>query len=554
MPTSIYSPFAQYNALHSTSYSGAAGVSVYVPFNSKFWMPGGNGPGPWLMVSADDRDESEPVFVDPLTDWSGAIVDAYYDPTNEIVVGFGDNFFYTPDHGCLFGYDLSGNVVFQVDTSPYSSDVCRAFTSNATAGTTIYCIRRQSSTYNIATINPSTGARTNIHDITGVAVDSRLILDNDGNLWFVRSDGTDGSVIKYDVGADTETTVYSGSSSDRAEPYLIYDPVAHTIGWFANTGGTYGWQWHIHDIAAATTGSPITPSQKAFALMTMTPTTGFQADAGAIVGESYDPTLTPQWGLDVIDSSTFTLIERLPDTGGSGTQTYYAFTHKRYGTIYEHWFVDIIAGEAVILIWERVGVTRNHDAICHFDTITSLVKASTLAGMQVTAVFDSGAFTETVTWAATSATAGEAVGTGWSLSCDGNTGPLDDAVWTFSFTGVGLPLTQLVLNVEPAGCVLDTVRSNAGSTPGSAGGGAFNALSGLEGCWITAAYSKLALKVPYTVGDGYLDLYLIATIDFGGTPPSADFTFSQDHDTVTGLVCPLAFRRITTVNINMRRR
>ena len=335
---------------------------------------------------------------------------------------------------------------------------------------------------------------------------------------------------------------------------LLYDPAAHTIGWFANTGGTYGWQWHIHDIATATTGSPITPSQQAFALMTMTPTTGYQSDAAAFVGESYDPTLSPQWALDVIDPTTFTLIERLPDTGGSGTSTYYAFTHKRLGAIYEHWFVDMIAGEAVILIWERVGVVRNNDTVCNFDTITSLVNAATLAGMEVTAVFDGGAFTETVAWAATSATAGEAVGTGWSLACDGNTGPLDDAVWTFSFTGVGLPLTQLILNVEPAGCVFDTVRSISGSTPGSAGGGAFNALSGLEGCWITATYSKLALKVPYTISDGFLDLYLIATIDFAGTPPSADFTFSQDHDTVTSLVCPITRRRYTIVNVNMRRR
>lgn len=554
MPTTVYAPFAQYNALHSTSYVGASGVGVYVPFNKKFWMPGGTGPGPWLMVSAAERGNSEPVFVDALTDWSGTVVDAYYDPANEIVVAFGSNSFYSQPHGCLFGYDLSTNVIFQVDIDPYSSDVCRAFTSNATAGTTIYCIRRQSSTYNIATVSPTTGARTNIHDITGVAVDSRLILDNDGNLWFVRSDGSDGSVILYDVGADTETTVYAGSSSDRAEPYLLYDPVAHTIGWFANTGGTYGWQWHIHDIATATTGSPITPSQQAFALMTMTPTTGYQSDAAAFVGESYDPTLTPQWALDVIDPATFTLIERLPDTGGSGTSTYYAFTHKRLGAVYEHWFVDMIAGEAVILIWERVGVVRNNDTVCNFDTITSLVNAATLAGMEVTAVFDGGAFTETVTWAATSSTAGEAVGTGWSLACDGNTGPTTDAAWTFSFTGVGLPLTQLILNVEPAGCVFDTVRSISGSTPGSAGGGAFNALSGLEGCWITATYSKLALKVWYTISDGFLDLYLIATIDFAGTPPSADFTFSQDHDTVTSLVCPITGRRYVIVNINMRRR
>jgi len=554
MPVHAFNPFAVYNDLHSTSYYSSGGACVYVPFDGSFWFQGHETPGPFLQCDVHDRENSEPTFVDALTGYSGLITHAYYDAANEIVVGYGLNLSSDPAGGCLFGYDLSGNLLFQVDIGLYSDDYCRAFTSNPAAGTTLYCIRSVGSTYYIASINVSTGARTNIHEITG-ASDGCLILDNDGNLWFARSDGgSNGSVILYDVAGDAESTIYDGST-ERAEPVMLYDPVAHTIGWFAETGGTYGWEWYIYDIAGATTSAPIDPSEEAFSLMTSLTTTGYKSDIGAFVGESYGAGLTPNWGLVVINPTTFDVIERIPDTNNNGSSSFYVFTHKRYDRFVEHWIVNVGEAFAEISIWSPVQVVKDTSTVCNFDTITSLVTADTLAGMEVTAVFDSGAFTETVTWEATSGTAGACYGTGWSIACDGNTGPNYDSPWTFTFDGVATPLTQLVFNVEPAGCVLDVEPSIYGSHPGSAGGGPFTPLTGLDGCWITASYSKLTLSSPYTIADGYLDLFLIATIDFGGTPPSTDFTFFQDHDTVTGLVCPVvATGRFVIVNINMRRR
>ena len=146
-----------------------------------------------------------------------------------------------------------------------------------------------------------------------------------------------------------------------------------------------------------------------------------------------------------------------------------------------------------------------------------------MTGLAVTANFVGG-FSETVFWATTLGNAGQAVGTGWNLSLDGDT---FSALWNFNFGANAGQLLSLVLDGTNALTVLDTTAPNPG-TPGSSQGNDLDMIDvALDGV-TTGTYSSVVAIVP---GGPVGDLFQVLTISFNtGAGPRTNFSFLQDTD------------------------
>jgi hypothetical protein len=158
-----------------------------------------------------------------------------------------------------------------------------------------------------------------------------------------------------------------------------------------------------------------------------------------------------------------------------------------------------------------------------------------MGGMAITAFF-SGGLTETIAWAPTGIASGGVVGTGWSLSQTGSTFVLP---WTFSFTGVGADLGQLVgleLEGTPGLTVFDRTFGNQDGTTDSGPGLDF-VFSGLPEFDVVATYSRsVGIGAAPPVGD----IFHVLTIEFGDSGPrTGSFGFLQDTDNhERGVVVP----------------
>jgi hypothetical protein len=156
----------------------------------------------------------------------------------------------------------------------------------------------------------------------------------------------------------------------------------------------------------------------------------------------------------------------------------------------------------------------------------STTTGAQMGGIAVTAIF-SGGLAETIAWAPTGIAAGGVIGTGWSLSQNGNTFLLP---WVFSFTGVGADLGQLVslaLNGTPGLTVFDRTFGGLDGT-GTSGPGRDFAFSGLSEFDVNVTYSHpVGIGGAAPVGD----IFHVLTIAFGdGGPRTGIFSFLQDTD------------------------
>ena len=182
---------------------------------------------------------------------------------------------------------------------------------------------------------------------------------------------------------------------------------------------------------------------------------------------------------------------------------------------------------AVGLGWASPAVA----AVIAFDaTDTDIIPAvanfattgANMSGMEVTLNFMDGG-SETATWQTTGATSGAAVGTGWSLSLDG-----DSFVSSWAADFGDLIVLSMTLDGRPGLTLFDVTFTDSG-TPGSEAGRDF--ASDLAGdASIAATYSRqVALSGDAPVGD----LWSILTVDFADLlteQPFGEFTFVQDTD------------------------
>lgn len=163
------------------------------------------------------------------------------------------------------------------------------------------------------------------------------------------------------------------------------------------------------------------------------------------------------------------------------------------------------------------------DALTGFST-----NGSKMDGMEVTTCFDS-MNCETVSFDGTvgSSNYGEAVGSGWSLTMDGDT---YSNPFTFS-SDVRNPLggvTNILINGRPGNTIFDIISSPSLS-PNSAQGKPFTLvddddLSGLDD--VNVEYSdKLSIG-----GVFYDDLFTTMAIDFGDLTFAGTFSFLSDTD------------------------
>jgi hypothetical protein len=144
---------------------------------------------------------------------------------------------------------------------------------------------------------------------------------------------------------------------------------------------------------------------------------------------------------------------------------------------------------ASVIVSTDAGTLYQTDALSGFST-----SGDDMAGMQVTAMFLSGG-TETVTWNATGAGAGAAVGTGWSLAESGDT---FGSNWYLN-SDVGL--AGVMISAAPGDSVFDIFENDSG-TDGSALGWEFDVTSDHSGLDILATYrNAVALTGDAPVGD-----------------------------------------------------
>ena len=148
-----------------------------------------------------------------------------------------------------------------------------------------------------------------------------------------------------------------------------------------------------------------------------------------------------------------------------------------------------------------------------------------MTGLTISATFSSG-LSETRSWAATGATSGGVMGTGWALSL---TGDSFNSPWNFEFFDDVLGrLDTLVLDGSTGLTVFDRTDPSLG-TPGSAAGRDFSFASGTCGtCKASVVYSGVtSIGAAAAVGD----LWQTLTIGFAlDAAPRSNWSFLQDTD------------------------
>lgn len=175
------------------------------------------------------------------------------------------------------------------------------------------------------------------------------------------------------------------------------------------------------------------------------------------------------------------------------------------------------------------GVPQNTDAITGFAT-----SGDDMVGMLVTAFFSNGS-SENSTWQATSSIAGQAAGTGWTLSESGDTFGGD---WFLTNTSAP-PISRVVLDGAPGRTVFD-INPGSPDTPNSAGGLPFTLRGGGTGRDIAVTYrDRVGVGGNAPAGDLYrrMDVQFNAP---GGpiTAGSASLVFETDTDNATSDVIP----------------
>lgn len=164
------------------------------------------------------------------------------------------------------------------------------------------------------------------------------------------------------------------------------------------------------------------------------------------------------------------------------------------------------------------GNLYNTDALTGFQTA-----GSGMDGMEVTTCFAS-AVCETIAFDGTvgSSSYGEAVGSGWSLSVNGDT---YNSPFTYS---TDQSITSILLNGRPGNTIFDIVGGSFLS-PQSFQGAPFSLSDSgdlADDMTVNAEYSdKLAVE-----GVFYDDLFTTLSIDFGGNLFSGMFRFISDTD------------------------
>ncbi|MBS1130890.1 MAG: hypothetical protein H6R16_1892 [Proteobacteria bacterium] len=128
-----------------------------------------------------------------------------------------------------------------------------------------------------------------------------------------------------------------------------------------------------------------------------------------------------------------------------------------------------LAGSATAAVTYNEDITSPSDipGLTGFQTTGAM-----MGGMQVVATFigANGAFTETLSWAATGAASGGVTGTGWSLTQNGDTFA---SLWSLNLNvGTTAPLTLLSLSLDgnPGLTVFDRYFNGTSGTNGSANG------------------------------------------------------------------------------------
>ena len=175
------------------------------------------------------------------------------------------------------------------------------------------------------------------------------------------------------------------------------------------------------------------------------------------------------------------------------------------------------ANAAVVVVTDTSAVT----------TIPGLTGFSTsgaqMDGLKVTANFTG--FSQTLSWADTSADSGGVTGDGWSLGVSGNT---YSAAWQFNIMAGRGALQSLVLDASGPQqvTVFDTFFGGAEGTPDSASGKSFQ-FSSCSGCDATARYSNAVAIAPAApVGD----LFHTLAVNFANGGRTGSFSFFQDTD------------------------
>lgn len=155
-----------------------------------------------------------------------------------------------------------------------------------------------------------------------------------------------------------------------------------------------------------------------------------------------------------------------------------------------------------------------------------------MVGMSVTVNFLGGA-TETVFWTATGAQSGAAVGTGWSVTEDGDT--FNTNAWTADFGN--LQVESLQFNATTGLTLFDRSLAPLPGIPGSAEGRDFVSTLLNDGDVVAAYSNVVGIGAIPPVGDIFHTL-TISFADLENSVLSGRFQFTQDTDNDIRILLP----------------
>lgn len=220
-----FHPAGNWNDAHSTSYAGTS-QAVLVPSSDEIWQfinyettP----PGPFLRIDratranidfCDNVDTGATLMAGTAAPW----VMPYFDSNrNRVFAGF-YRMDVTPHRYGLGSWADDGSLVFWNEWD-WTDETLSGFVASADA---LYCIRVMSGSSYLASVDETTGARTNLQSI---GAQYGIQVDNTGDVWVA----ADGDLYKWDASGASWSTIFTHTSGSDYIDAINYDPVADAI-------------------------------------------------------------------------------------------------------------------------------------------------------------------------------------------------------------------------------------------------------------------------------------------------------------------------------------
>lgn len=218
-------PVGTWNTDHSTTYSGTS-LAVLVASSGEVWQLieyDASPPGPFLRIDASTR--ANIGFTDNVASGAKLMngvaspwVMPYFDSNRSRVFAGFYRMDTTPHRYGLGSWADDGSLVFWNEWD-WTDETLSGLKSSADS---IYCIRAMSGSYYFASVDATTGART---DLQGIGTPYGIEVDNSGDVWIAAA----GDLYKWDASGASWSTVFTHTSGADYIDAIKHDPSTDSV-------------------------------------------------------------------------------------------------------------------------------------------------------------------------------------------------------------------------------------------------------------------------------------------------------------------------------------